>query len=81
MWVSIHASLDFNICVAIMDQWQEFVMFNDLLRDDGNGESHVFIASHWSSEVKILNIPHQILGFRCGYGTVDDDLGGCGISG
>ena len=56
-------------------------MVYDLLWNDGNGESEVFIASRCSPQVNILDISHQILGFRYGDGTVDDDIGGCGISG
>ena len=73
--------LYFNIYVAVTYQWQAVVLFNDILRDDGNGEYHVFISSHWSSQVKIIEISHQVLGFRCSDGTFDDDLGGCGNGG
>ena len=39
LWESVHAPLYFYVYVAVTYQWQEVVLDDDLLWDDGNVES------------------------------------------
>ena len=49
-------------------------MFDDVVRYDLDGHAHIFVAVHWGSEVKQLDIGSDIPGIQSADDTVPHDF-------
>ncbi len=74
LWEAIHASLNFDINVTVVDESGEVVFIDHFLRDDGSWESHVLVSSHWRAEIEFLYITNLVFFIWRGYRTVDDEF-------
>jgi hypothetical protein len=53
---TIHAFVDLDVNVGIVDERQEVVLVDDFLGDDVNRHAYVFVALHFGVEIKILDV-------------------------
>jgi hypothetical protein len=59
---AVHAALNFDIYMSVVDKREEVVCLNDFLGDDVDWESHVLIAAHGGSQVEVFNVAAHVLG-------------------
>ena len=59
--------------------WEQVVLVNDVLREEGEWYSHVFVPVEQSTEVEILDIDSHESCIFSAENTVPNDLGGCEI--
>jgi len=63
LWESIHTSSDFNVDVAIFDDFGgEIVLVDKIFWEVTELEAHVLIADHRGVEVKVLDVDSHELG-------------------
>ena len=74
---AVHALVDFNANISVVNEWEELVLVDDFLRDYIDGESHVFVALHRGAIIKIFYVQHHVFGVRSRYGAVEVAFG-CG---
>jgi len=75
---AIHAALNFNIDVPIVDQGVEPVVVHDVSGEHGDRDARVCIilGLHGGAQIKIFEITHHAFGMGCGDYTVEEDLDG-----
>jgi len=73
---AIHAALNLNIDMAMVDQTVELVMVHDFVREHGHRDVHVgvVLGLHWCAQIKIFEVVHHALGVGSGDDTVKEDL-------
>ncbi len=73
---AIHAALNFNIDVPIVDQGVEPVVVHDVSGEHGDRDARVCIilGLHGGAQIKIFEITHHAFGMGCGDYTVEEDL-------
>jgi len=76
LWEAIHAMLNLNIDMAMVDQAVKLVMVHDVVREHGHRDVHVSIVLgfHWCAKVKIFEVAHHALGIGHGDDAVEEDL-------
>ena len=62
----IHAAPDFNIDVALVDEWAELVVLNDLVGQDSYWDAHLGVVFGWhgGAQVEVFEISHHAFGIR-----------------
>jgi hypothetical protein len=65
LWEAVHASLDFNVHMSIVDKRHEIVCLNDFLWYDVDGEAHVFVATHGCAQVEVFYVAAHVFGIGC----------------
>ena len=61
---SIHAFVDADVDVAVVDLVKELVLLYDFFRDQIETDFHIFGFLHGSGEIEIFNISHNHSGAR-----------------
>ena len=56
LWKAVHPLADFDIHKAVVEEGLQVVLFDDCVGEEPDGNAHVFVAFHWCTEVKILEI-------------------------
>ena len=59
---AIHAFMDLNVYVPIVDEGTKVVLVKDGLGNEGDRDHHVFIPGHWGVEVEVLDVDCHELG-------------------
>lgn len=75
LWEAVHALVDFNVDVAIVDKGGKVVLFEDGRRDEGNRDHHVLCPSQVGIQVKVLDIHCHEEGIWGGDHTVENEFG------
>ena len=81
---AVHASTDFDVCVAVVYEVEDIVLVNYFLWDLVDGNAHVFVFGgifHWCAEVEVFNVHASGFGIVGGDDGVEDKLGGGYIGG
>ena len=76
---TVHAASNFDVDVAIVEQWAQVIVFNDGVGEHPNGDTHILISFHWRAEIEIFEIRSQELCIWCGDDAVDQEFGGCQV--
>ena len=77
---AVHASVDFEVSVAVMNEVKDIVLVDYILRDLVDGNVHVFVFGgifHWCTKVEVFNTHASSFGIVCGDDGVEYELG-CG---
>ena len=81
---AVHASTDFDVCVAVSYEVEDIVLVDYFLWDLVDGNAHVFIFGeifHWCTKVEVFNAHASGFGIVGGDEGVEDELGGGYIGG
>ena len=51
---AIHSLVDFDIYMVTMHAWGQLVLNHNGVRDDRDGDPHVFVLLQWCTKVKVF---------------------------
>ena len=65
-----HSFADFHINSSVGGQGAKIVLADDFVRDNVQGNLHVFVPGHWSVIIKVFYVQGQEPGIGGGYDTI-----------
>jgi len=73
---AIHAALDFDVNMAVVDQGMEVVVVHDIIGEHGNRDVHVgvVLGLHGGAQIKVFEVTHHASCIGHGDDTVEKDL-------
>ena len=78
---AIHAASNFDVDKTVVDQVVQAILLDDFVRQEVDGEAHVFVSVHGCAEVVVLEVNEDLAGPRGRDSAVDDQFGGGEIRG
>ena len=77
MWESLHALTHLNVKKSILgDFCLNIILADDVVRDIGNFDPHVFISFHWCVEIEILDVNFHVSVTACGDDAIEENFDG-----